>query len=180
MVDRAALEMRWAARSRGFESLPLRHLAKPNGVNAERSKLTPSGNRGGSLTEAKGSEAPGRGREAPSESSAEQNCGPMNKNRLRGAKGGRAGQWPQSPSRSKPGSVESAVVQRSRDDLSQEVCAVKRRMPSIALAKEGLSLGASDGTANCSPRAVRAPAQPFSSSCALSARRFNGKCWGKK
>ena len=47
MVDRAALEMRWAARSRGFESLPLRHLAKPNGVNAERSKLTPGGNRGG-------------------------------------------------------------------------------------------------------------------------------------
>ncbi|MFZ5495703.1 MAG: hypothetical protein ACOZE5_10265, partial [Verrucomicrobiota bacterium] len=50
-----------------------------------------------SLTEAKGGEAPGRGREVPSESSVEQNCGPMHKKRLRGAKGGRAGKRPQSP-----------------------------------------------------------------------------------
>ena len=79
-----------------------------------------------SLTEAKGSEAQGRVGDGASESSVEQNCGPMNKNRLRGAKGGRAGQWPRSPLRSKPGSVESAVVQRRWDDLSQEVCARTR------------------------------------------------------
>jgi hypothetical protein len=84
-----------------------------------------------SLTEAKGSEAQGCRREAASESSVEQSCGPMNKNRLRGAKGGRAGNWPQSPSRSKPGSVESAVVQRRQDDLSQEICAVTRREPRL-------------------------------------------------
>jgi hypothetical protein len=55
----------------------------------------------------------------------------MNKNRLRGAKGGRAGNWPRSPYRSKPGSVESAVVQQRWDDLSQEVCAVTRREPRL-------------------------------------------------
>ena len=93
-----------------------------------------------SLTEAKGSEAPGRGREVPSESSVEQNCGPMNKNRLRGAKGGRAGQWPRSPFRSKPGSVESAVVQRRWDDLSQEVCVVTRRESRLGASRGALTI----------------------------------------
>ena len=84
-----------------------------------------------SLTEAKGSEAQGRGREVPSESSVEQNCGPMHKNRLRGAKGGRAGKRPRSPFRSKPKSVEPAVAQRRWEDLSQEVCAGTRREPRL-------------------------------------------------
>ncbi len=79
-----------------------------------------------SLTEAKGSEGQGRDREVPSESSVEQNCWPMHKNRLSGAKGGRAGKRSRSPYRSKPGSVEPAAVQQRWGDLSQEVCAVPR------------------------------------------------------
>ena len=43
------------------------------------------------LIEVKGSETQGRAGDGTSERSVEQNCGPMNKNRLRGAKGGRAG-----------------------------------------------------------------------------------------
>ncbi|EIP99906.1 putative nucleic acid-binding protein [Opitutaceae bacterium TAV1] len=37
-----------------------------------------------------------------------------------GAKGGRAGEIPRSPYRSKPGSVETAVVQRRGDDLNRD------------------------------------------------------------
>ena len=80
-----------------------------------------------SLTEAKGSEAQGRVGDGASESSVEQSRGPMHKNRLRGAKGGRAGKRSRSPHRSKPGSVESAVVRRRQEGLSQEVCAMPRR-----------------------------------------------------
>jgi len=43
------------------------------------------------LMEVKGSEAQGRRREAGSERSAEQRREPMNKNRIRGVSGGRAG-----------------------------------------------------------------------------------------
>ena len=50
----------------------------------------------------------------------------MHKNRLRGAKGGRASKRSRSPIWSKPGSVEPAVAQGRWGDLSQEVCAVRR------------------------------------------------------
>ena len=50
----------------------------------------------------------------------------MHKNRLRGAKGGRAGKRSRSPLRSKLGSVEPAVVRRRGEGLSQEVCVVPR------------------------------------------------------
>ena len=73
-----------------------------------------------SLTEAKGSEAQGRVGDGASESSVEQNCGPMNKNRLRGAKGGRAGQWPRSPLRSKPGSVTSRTIEHLKQRFVEE------------------------------------------------------------
>ena len=48
----------------------------------------------------------------------------MHKNRMRGAKGGRAGNWPRSPQRSKPGSVNPAVVPRRLVSLSQEINAL--------------------------------------------------------
>ncbi len=80
-----------------------------------------------SLIEAKGSEAQGRDREVPSESSVEQTCGLTNRNRMRGTKGGRAGVWPRSPFRSTPGSVDAVAVQGRWDDLSQEVCRATRR-----------------------------------------------------
>ena len=151
MVDRAALEMRWAARSRGFESLPLRHLAKPNGVNAERSKLTPGGNRGGI-----------------------------------GAKPQALGHSPEG-TESIPPSPPSFALWASDGTANFENHKIRVGLYS-ATAKDALhSLGeggsfpwASDGTANFSQRIMREPTQPFSSSCALSARRFNGKCWGKK
>ena len=81
-----------------------------------------------SLIEAKGSETQGRGREAGSESSVEQTCGPTNRNRIRGTKGGRAGQGLRSPHRSKPGSVDAVVVQGKWGDLSQET---RRRLRAL-------------------------------------------------
>src|SRR6516225_4706917 len=49
-------------------------------------------------------------REAGSEESVDQRCEPMNKNRVRGASVGRAGNTSQSPYSSKTRSVDSAVV----------------------------------------------------------------------
>ncbi len=62
-----------------------------------------------------------------------QNRGSMNKNRLSGAKGGRAGLWPRSPYRSKPGSVETAIVRGKGWGLSGEICAVPWREPGLGL-----------------------------------------------
>lgn len=92
-----------------------------------------------SLIEAKGSEAQGRDREVASESSVEQTCGLTNRNRIRGTKGGRAGVWPQSPIRSKPGSVDAVVVQGKWDDLSQEICPVIRCEPGLGPPRGGLT-----------------------------------------
>ena len=104
--------MRWAARSRGFESLPLRHLAKPNGVNAERSKLTPGGNRGGI-----GAKPQALGHSPEGTESI-----------------------PPSPPSFAPGLRMARPISRSTKFLPA-VIALLRRMPSIALAKEGLSPG---------------------------------------
>ena len=49
-------------------------------------------------------------REARSEGSAKQRCEPMNKNRIRGASAGRAGDVPRSPYPSTARSVDPAVV----------------------------------------------------------------------
>lgn len=90
-----------------------------------------------SLIGAKGSETQGRSREATSERSEEQNRGSMNKNRLRGAKGGRAGKWPQSPNRSKPGSVKSAIVRGKTSGISGEICTVPRSNPWLSPTARG-------------------------------------------
>jgi hypothetical protein len=63
-------------------------------------------------------------REAGSEGSVEQRCEPMNKNRIRGASVGRAGNWSRSPDSSRTRSVDPAVVYRKRLSLPREVCFV--------------------------------------------------------
>jgi len=63
-------------------------------------------------------------REAGSEGSAEQRCEPMNKNRIRGASAGRAGNVSRSPYPSTARSVDPAVVHRRRLSLPREICSV--------------------------------------------------------
>jgi hypothetical protein len=63
-------------------------------------------------------------REAGSEGSAEQRCEPMDKNRIRGASGGRAGNESRSPYPSTAQSVDPAVVHRRRLSLPREICPV--------------------------------------------------------
>ena len=63
-------------------------------------------------------------REAGSEGSVEQRCEPMNKNRIRGASAGRAGNWSRSPYPSRARSVDPAAVHRRRLSLPREVCFV--------------------------------------------------------
>jgi hypothetical protein len=63
-------------------------------------------------------------REAGSEGSAKQRCEPMNKNRIRGASAGRAGNVSQSPYPSTARSVDPAVVHRRRLSLPREICTV--------------------------------------------------------
>ena len=151
MVDRAALEMRWAARSRGFESLPLRHLAKPNGVNAERSKLTQCGNKRRHRGKAAGFGAQPRGtRVNPSLSAI-----------LR--------LW---------ASDGTANFEKHKIRAGRYSATAKDALRSLGVG--GSFPWASDGTANFSQRIMREPIQTFSSSFALRTRRFNSKCWGKK
>lgn len=63
----------------------------------------------------------------------------MHKNRLRGAKGGRAGKRSRSPFRSKPGSVEPAVVPQRWVGLSQEVCVATRRKSRLGASRDAPS-----------------------------------------
>ena len=63
-------------------------------------------------------------REAGSEGSAEQRCEPMDKNRIRGASAGRAGNVSRSPDPSRMRSVDPAVVHRRRLSLPREICRV--------------------------------------------------------
>src|SRR5690349_24982900 len=63
-------------------------------------------------------------REAGSEGSAKQRCEPMNKNRIRGASAGRAGNVSRSPYPSTARSVDPAVVHRRRLSLPREICSV--------------------------------------------------------
>ena len=63
-------------------------------------------------------------REAGSEGSAKQRCEPMNKNRIRGASAGRAGNVSRSPHPSTARSVDPAVVHRRRLSLPREICPV--------------------------------------------------------
>ena len=63
-------------------------------------------------------------REAGSEGSAKQRCEPMNKNRIRGASAGRAGNVSRSPYPSTARSVDPAVVHRRRLSLPREICPV--------------------------------------------------------
>src|SRR6266496_6181508 len=63
-------------------------------------------------------------REAGSEGSAKQRCEPMNKNRIRGASAGRAGNGSRSPYPSRVRSVDPAVVHRRRLSLPREICSV--------------------------------------------------------
>ena len=63
-------------------------------------------------------------REAGSEGSAKQRCEPMNKNRIRGASAGRAGNVSRSPYPSTTRSVDPAVVHRRRLSLPREICPV--------------------------------------------------------
>ena len=65
-------------------------------------------------------------REAGSEGSAEQRCEPMDKNRIRGASVGRAGNVLRSPFPSNAQNVDSATVHRRRLSLPQEICLVSR------------------------------------------------------
>jgi hypothetical protein len=63
-------------------------------------------------------------REAGSEGSAKQRCEPMDKNRIRGASAGRAGNVSRSPYPSTARSVDPAVVHRRRLSLPREICPV--------------------------------------------------------
>ena len=63
-------------------------------------------------------------REAGSEGSVEQRCEPMNKNRIRGASAGRAGNVSRSPYPSRAQSVDPAAVHQRRLSLPREVCFV--------------------------------------------------------
>jgi hypothetical protein len=63
-------------------------------------------------------------RKAGSKGSVEQRCEPMNKNRIRGASVGPAGNWSRSPYPSRTRSVDPAVVHRKRLSLPREVCFV--------------------------------------------------------
>ena len=63
-------------------------------------------------------------REAGSEGSVEQRCEPMNKNRIRGASVGRAGNGSRSPYPSMARSVDSAAVHQRRLSLPREICRV--------------------------------------------------------
>jgi hypothetical protein len=63
-------------------------------------------------------------REAGSEGSAKQRCEPMNKNRIRGASAGRAGNVSRSPYPSTARDVDPAVVHRRRLSLPREICPV--------------------------------------------------------
>ena len=54
----------------------------------------------------------------------EQNCEPMNKNRIRGASAGRVAQMTRSPYPSRARGVNSAAVQGRRAILPQEICIV--------------------------------------------------------
>ena len=63
-------------------------------------------------------------REAGSEGSAKQRCEPMDKNRIRGASVGRAGNVSRSPYPSTARSVDPAVVHRRRLSLPREICSV--------------------------------------------------------
>jgi hypothetical protein len=63
-------------------------------------------------------------REAGSEGSAKQRCEPMDKNRIRGASAGRAGDLSRSPYPSTARSVDPAVVHRRRLSLPREICSV--------------------------------------------------------
>jgi len=63
-------------------------------------------------------------REAGSEGSVEQRCEPMNKNRIRGASAGRAGNESRSPYPSRTRSVDPAVVHCRRLSLPREICPV--------------------------------------------------------
>ena len=57
----------------------------------------------------------------------EQMCESMDKNRIRGASVGRAGNLPRSPYPSRARSVDPATVHGRRLNLPQEICAVSRR-----------------------------------------------------
>jgi len=63
-------------------------------------------------------------REAGSEGSVKQRCEPMDKNRIRGASAGRAGDLSRSPYPSTARSVDPAVVHRRRLSLPREICSV--------------------------------------------------------
>ena len=63
-------------------------------------------------------------REAGSEGSAKQRCEPMNKNRIGGASGGRAGNVSRSPYPSTARGVDPAVAHRRRLSLPREICRV--------------------------------------------------------
>jgi hypothetical protein len=63
-------------------------------------------------------------REAGSEGSVEQRCEPMDKNRIRGASAGRAGNASRSPYPSRARSVDPAAVHRRRLSLPREICPV--------------------------------------------------------
>ena len=60
-------------------------------------------------------------REAGSEGSAKQRCEPIDKNRIRGASVGRAGNVSRSPYPSTPRSVDPAAVHRRRLSLPREI-----------------------------------------------------------
>src|SRR5262249_28990574 len=63
-------------------------------------------------------------REAGWEESAKQGCEPMDKNRIRGASVGRAGNVSRSPHPSTARSVDPAAVHRRRLSLPREICRV--------------------------------------------------------
>lgn len=76
-------------------------------------------------------------REAGSEGSVDQTCGPMDKNRIQGVSTGRAGNLPRSPYPSKVRSVDLAAVHGRRLNLPQEICFVSLRR--LSTSKGGLT-----------------------------------------
>ena len=64
-------------------------------------------------------------------------CASMDKNRIRGAGAGRAGDLPRSPYPSRVPSVDPATVHRRRLNLPQEICVVSPRR--LRPSREGLT-----------------------------------------
>ena len=110
-------------------------------------------------------------REAGSEGSAKQRCEPMEKNRIRGASAGRAGNESRSPYPSTARSVDPVVAHRRRLSFPREICRVSplRRLRKPEAVRPRAAVTSSDGAATsvsarphvCAPTWKRGSAEDY-------------------